>query len=155
MTIRTRGLGPWALAIAIIAAGCATPPPASLDLTDADTTAIRAAWDALIDARNDWDLHETLMTSDFVHLDPRTPALEGVGPWREWVESMDFGDEQSVYTVDEITGSGDMAFIRWTFTGGWTEGGEVVEANGKGISIYQRAPDGAWKLSRNAWNATP
>jgi len=102
----------------------------------------------------DWDAIQQFLTDDFVHLDPRTPSLVGVEAWREWVESMELGDEQGQYIVEEVAGSGDMAYLRWSFNGSWTESGELVETQGKGISIYARMPDGTWRVSRNVWNPT-
>ena len=143
----------WVVAIAISLTGCQASPPASHDLTTTDLAGVRAVWDDMQAVGNDWDAIQQFLTDDFVHLDPRTPPLVGVEAWREWVESMEFGDEQSQYTVEEVAGSGDLAYIRWSFTGSWTESGQLVEIQGKGISIYTRMPDGTWRLSRNVWNA--
>ncbi len=154
MSIRTDRLGPWAVAIMIAFTGCQTPATISHDLTATDLAAVRAIWDDMQTLGTDWDALQQFLTDDFVHLDPRTPQLVGVEAWREWVESMELGDDQSQYTVEEVAGSGDLAYIRWSFSGSWTESGELVESQGKGISIYTRMPDGSWRLSRNAWNAT-
>ena len=142
------------VAVAVVATGCQAPPPASYDLSDADLAAVRAVWDAMEAVGTDWDAVQQFLTDDFVHLDPRTAPLVGVEAWMEWVEAMEFGDDQSQYTVEEVTGSGDLAYIRWSFTGSWTESGQLVESQGKGISIYRRMPDGSWRLSREVWNAT-
>ncbi len=142
------------VAVAVVATGCQAPPPASHDLSDADLAAVRAVWDDMEAAGTDWDAVRQFLTDDFVHLDPRIPSLVGAEAWMDWVESMEFGNDQTQYTVEEIAGSGDLAYIRWSFTGSWTESGELVESQGKGISIYTRMPDGSWRLSRNVWNAT-
>lgn len=155
MSSKSARLGSWILAAAVILAGCEAPPPVSHDLADADVAAIRAAWEELNAVGNDWDAVEGFLTDDFVHLDPRSGPLEGVGPWREWVESMGFGDDESLFTAVEVAGSGDLGYVRWTVAGSWTEHGELMESSGKGISIYQRMSDGSWKLARNAWNVTP
>ena len=152
--MRVRAERLWTVAFVVITAGCQAPATISHDLTDADLAAVRAVWDGMEALGTDWDALQEFLTDDFVHLDPRTPPLVGVEAWREWVESMEFGDDQSQFTVEEVAGSGDLAYIRWSFTGSWTESGELVESQGKGISIYTRVPDGSWRLSRNAWNAT-
>jgi len=141
----------------VIASAACAPATASHDLTDADLAAVRAVWDAIeaSDIASDWAATQQYLTSDFVHLDPRTPPLLGSEAWREWVESMDFGDFQGAYTVEEVAGSGDLAYVRWNFAGSWTEGGERMESEGKGLSLFIRTPDGSWQMSRNAWNATP
>ena len=97
------------VAFAVVATGCQAPPPASHDLSDADLAAVRAVWDDMEAVGTDWDAIQQFLTDDFVHLDPRTPPLVGVEAWMEWVESMEFGDDQTQYTVEEVAGSGDLA----------------------------------------------
>jgi ketosteroid isomerase-like protein len=146
----------WIVLLVIAIAACA-PATASHDLTETDLADIRAVWDAVeaSDLASDWATTQGYLTSDFVHLDPRTAPLLGSEAWLEWVESMDFSDVQGTYTVEEVAGSGDLAYVRWSVTGSWMEGGELVETQGKGLSLFKRMPDGLWKMSRNAWNATP
>ncbi len=54
-----------------------------------------------------------------------------------------------------LTTAGDLAYVMWTFDASWTEAGESVVAQGKGITLFRREPDGSWRMSRNAWNANP
>ena len=152
--MRVRAESLWMVAFVVITTGCQAPATMSHDLTAADLTAVRAVWDDMEALGTDWDALQQFLTDDFVHLDPRSAPLVGVEAWKEWVESMELGDDQTEYTLEEVTGSGDLAYIRWSFTGSWTESGQLVESQGKGISIFRRMPDGSWRLSRNAWNAT-
>ena len=142
------------VAVAVVATGCQAPPPASHDLSDADLAAVRAVWDDMEAVGTDWDALQQFLTDDFVHLDPRAEPLVGIEAWREWVEGMEFGGDDCCYELEEISGSGDLAYIFWTFEGSWTEAGQPVEARTKGISIYRRTADGMWLLSRNVWNPT-
>lgn len=161
MTSPLLTLGRGALPVLVFAlASCAAPepPPMTHDLTQADLDAVRVAWEALTAAElaTDWDASETMMSPDFVHLDPRSTPIEGMEAWRTWVDAMGFGEGSDPgYVAREIAGSGDLAFVYWTFDGGWVEGGEPVEASGKGISIFKRGADGAWRIHRNAWNMDP
>ena len=162
MTIRIHRLGravlPAVLA-ALMSGACAAPapPPVTHDLTDEDLAAVRAVWDALGVAENalDWETVSTMLSPDFVHLDPRSTPIVGVEAWRAWIAAMDFGAGDSGYTVEEIAGSGDLAYVFWTFVGSWTEAGEPMETSGKGLSLFARGADGEWRLTRNAWNANP
>jgi ketosteroid isomerase-like protein len=162
MTTRTHPLGRAALPAvlaALVSVACAAPAsaPVTHDLTDEDLAAVRAVWDAIGEAQAalDWDGVESMLSPDFVHLDPRSTPIVGVDAWREWLVAMDFGAGESGYTVEEIAGSGDLAYMFWTFVGSWTEAGELMETSGKGLSLFARDADGVWRLIRNAWNANP
>jgi len=56
----------------------------------------------------------------------------------------------------EVTVAGDLAIERGVFT--WkvapTLGGSEIEDRGNFLAIWQKQPDGSWKLSRNIWNST-
>ncbi len=155
MSIKVERLTRWTVAVVVVATACQSPPSASHDLSEADLAAVRTLWENLDDDGADWEAISNRLTSDFVHLDPRAEPLIGIDAWREWVEGMDLGGEDCCYELEEISGSGDLAYIVWTFDGSWTEGGELVETRGKGITLFRRIPDGSWRQSRNAWNANP
>ena len=143
---------------ALLLVGCAAPAPVSHDLTQADLDAVRASFNAVLEAegRADWDGLAEFLTDDVVHLDPRLGVIRGKDEWRRWVDAMEFEiTEPSVYRIEEVAGSGDMAYVLWTFTGSWIEGGNPVTARGKGLTVMIRGADGAWKEARNAWNNTP
>ena len=127
-------------------------------LSEADVAAVRRVWEAMEAANTatDWDTYQQHLTQDIVFLDPRIAGpLRGRTAWREWVDSMGFSDPEVRYDVEEISGSGDVAYIVWTGEGRWIEGGEQMEAQGKGLSLFQRETDGAWRMSRSAWNSNP
>ncbi len=126
-------------------------------LSEADLAPVREVWDALIAANRatDWDAFQQHATEDFVHLDPRAPALVGIKAWREWADSVDFGDVDIRFDVDELAGNGDLAYLRSSFAGSWTEGGELMETQGKGLSLFRRLADGSWRISHNVWNSNP
>jgi ketosteroid isomerase-like protein len=125
-------------------------------LTEADVAAVREVWDALLAANTstDFDTFATHCTDDLVHLDPRSDALVGVGPWKEWANAQEFGDVDMTLDVEELSGDGDLAYLRWGMVGTWSEGGEQIQSKGKGISLFRRTPEG-WRLSHNIWNSTP
>ena len=126
-------------------------------LTDADLAIVRRVWDTMAAATkaNDWERYRQHLTQDHVTLDPRIAGpLRGIAAWRAWLDSVDPRPEIR-FTVEEVSGSGDVAYIVWTFGEGWTEGTEQMEAQGKGLSIFQRETDEAWRMSHSAWNSNP
>jgi len=149
------------IALAAVTVGCATeaPPAAGPGQFSAqDRSAVQAAWDAVTaaDRQADWDTSETLMTDDFIHLDPRVSGpLRGRGPWREWVDGMGFGAADVRFAAVDVAGSGDMAYVVWTLEGSFAERGETVMISAKGMSLFERQDDGRWLLAANAWNANP
>ncbi len=147
-TLANRVLVPLALSAAL-ASGCTT----NFALSDTDLAAVRAAWDAIdeADRATDWDTLEGLLTSDFKHLTPRTAIIRGRGEWRAFVEASAISDVEINYTVDEIGGSGDLAYVIWSYRGTYTEGGARISTPGKGMSLFRRQPDSKWLNSRNAW----
>ena len=67
---------------------------------------------------------------------------------------MDVSDVEGTFNVEDVSGSGDVAYLVWTFDASWAEDGEKMEAQGKGLSLFRREADG-WRLSHSAWNANP
>ena len=127
-------------------------------LTEADLTAVREVWDTMEAASmaTDWDTYQQHVTQDLVALDPRVAGpLRGRTAWREWIDSIGFGNPEIQFNVEEVSGSGDVAFIFWTGEGRWIEGGEQMEAQGKGLNLFRREVDGSWRLSHSAWNPNP
>ena len=127
-------------------------------LTEADVAAVREVWDTMEAATfaTDWDTYEQHLTQDIVFLDPRIAGpLRGRAAWREWVDTVDFSDVEGAFTVEEVSGGGDLAYMVLTFDASWVEDGEKIEAKGKGLSLLRREDDGSWRMSHNAWNANP
>ncbi len=127
-------------------------------LTEADLAAVRKVWDTMEAASiaTDWDTYQQHLTSDFVNLDPRLAGpLRGRAAWREWADTVDFSDVEGTFTVEDISGSGNVAYLVWTFDASWVEDSEKIEAQGKGLSLFRREADGSWRLSHSSWNANP
>ena len=127
-------------------------------LTEADLAAVRKVWDTMEAAQmaTDWDAYQQHLTKDIVALDPRIAGpLRGRTAWREWADTMDVSDVEGTFNVEDVSGSGDVAYLVWTFDASWAEDGEKIEAQGKGLSLFRREADGSWRLSHSAWNANP
>ncbi len=127
-------------------------------LTEADVAAVREVWDAMLVANfaTDWDTYFQHVTEDVVVLDPRIKGpLRGIAATREWIESADVSNPDGSFTIEQISGSGDVACVVFAFEARWMEGGEQLDAQGKGLSLFQRGSDGTWRMSHIAWYANP
>ncbi len=67
----------------------------------------------------------------------------------------EYGTTEVHNTAEEIIVCGDCAFVRGTHTVTFAlkVGGESIRDNGKSITIWQRQPDGSWKLYRGIYNS--
>lgn len=152
--MRARALGATLaiLVTVVLASGCGSGA-----LSASDRAAVQEAWDAVAaaDIAADLEATEALITDDFVHIDPRVAGpLSGRAEWRAWADSLDFGAGEGGYEVEEIGGSGSLAYVVWTGRSSWMQGGQRQEASFKGMSVFRKEADGSWKLARNAWNPT-
>lgn len=55
----------------------------------------------------------------------------------------------------EIDGSGDLAFVRGTFTLAFDYDGESYENSGKYVSILRKQADGNWLITHHMWDDFP
>ena len=127
-------------------------------LTDVDVAAVQEVWDTMQAANMamDWTTFAAHMTDDHITLDPRIGGpLKGLSAWRSWVDAMDVSDPDGSFTVEQVAGDGDLACVVWTFGARWMENGVQMDAEGKGMSLFRRESDGAWRMSHNAWNMNP
>ena len=129
------------------------------DQNKADLAAITKAGQQMVAAIEGDDIESILSgaTTDVVQMAPNEPILvDDTARLRAWHQ-----DRVSAFTthmdfsVDEICVSGDWAFERWStiFTLTPRDGGSPIEDVVKGIWIWQRQPDGAWKLARSIFNS--
>ena len=115
-------------------------------LLDEDTTALNAGDAVGLVA---------LYTEDVVLMPPDELAVIGKEARRAFLQT--FFDQYTLElarSTEEVVVADDWAFARSTQTSTLTpkDGGEPIERSGKVIHIYQRQPDGSWKLARAIWN---
>lgn len=105
----------------------------------------------------DSEAYVALITDDAVLLPPNSPPVSGKEAIRAWNERMSaqFRIERYEPVDDEVIVMDGWAFRRARFT--WTVssagGGAPVTDSGKFMIIYQRQPDGSWKVARDIWNS--
>jgi len=106
----------------------------------------------------DMDGYRAVLTDDAVFLPPNSHPKEGQ-ELREWLRAFvdGFRAEWSSYVSTEVVESGDTAYHSFTYT--WRlhprAGGEPITASGKGVHLLRRGSDGAWRIAREIWNASP
>jgi len=104
----------------------------------------------------DMDAFLTLVTDDFILMEPNRPAIVGKEAFRELFQS--FFDEYSLQDTkvvpEEIRIAGDWAYSRGSFSGTIIpkDGGDPIPMTSKWICIYERQADGSWKISRDISN---
>jgi len=98
-----------------------------------------------------------LIADDAVLMPPNAPAVIGKDAIRSWnaLMSQQFRFQAYKPVDDELVVAGKWAFRR--ATADWTlapvAGGEPIRDSGKFIIIYERQPDGSWRVARDIWNS--
>lgn len=98
-----------------------------------------------------------LWTDDGVQMFPGAPALAGKGT----IEASAVAYFETISMVEfeiwneEVESFGDWAFARGNYhwAGDPKDGGERVQFEGKYLTIFQRQPDGSWKIYRDCFNS--
>jgi len=127
---------------------------------DEDLAAITAFNKRYLGAINDEDIKtlSSLTTEGHVMLMPNRPPLEGKAANDEAngraFEQFQFDEEW--HPVETVI-SGDLAFQRGTYTTKATPraGGESRSISGNFLRIYQRQPNGDWRMTRDTFNSVP
>jgi uncharacterized protein (TIGR02246 family) len=125
---------------------------------EVDKEAINAWYERYVANNNagDFDSFGTFWTEDIVWLPPDAPVVIGKEAILDYARP--FFELYSIHqeiTVEEITVSGKIAFVRHIATEKYSpkEEGESIESNGKGIFIFQRQNDGTWICTHAIWNS--
>ncbi len=150
----TRTLG---LAVAtLLVAGCSDPVlPTFAD----DLAAITAFNERYLQSINEEDIAtlSSLTTDGHVMLPPNSEPVVG----KSANDAMNGGAFQrynfsETWTPVETVIDGGLAFQRGTFTTIATPkaDGDRLEVNGSFLRIYQRQPDGEWRMTRDMFNSS-
>jgi len=125
---------------------------------DADLIALRRATAALVAAVNASDVSKVLevWAADGMLMPPGHPQVHGRAALLEYFSSLfrraRFAFE---FVSSDIELAADVAFERVSYTvTTWPSSGQSpVEDAGKGLHVYRRQRDGAWKLQIDIWNS--
>ena len=145
----------WAVAAAAMIAGARSVSAAGAEDARAEILRLDAQWLQAVQAR-DVERALSFWADDAVVYPPGGPAVVGKAAIREFVlKSLAApGFTISWKTTDVVVaGGGDMAYgtvtNRVTVDG---PDGKSVVLDGKGVTVWRRGKDGAWKCVVDIWN---
>lgn len=122
-----------------------------------DLGQVRAQFDAYnaAFAASDADALAAWYADDAVRIDPDEPIETGVAAIQADLATF-FADNDYVLdevTTDDVQASGNLAVIRATFREHWTPkaGGDTMQQTGRWITVWERQPDGTWKITMDMW----
>jgi ketosteroid isomerase-like protein len=139
----------------VVAAGCSARASESAvaEFTPADSAAIRASGDKWVSTSlsRDFAAWGTTVTSDVVMYPPNSKPVLGRDAAVAFVTAFPTIEQFNI-NVDEVTGIGDVAYDRGTFTmQAKLPNGMVVHDTGSFFSVFRRQPDNSWQHSRVMW----
>lgn len=107
--------------------------------------------------RGDADSYVALFTDDAVVMPPSGSPIRGHAALRSWLQDV---HDQSAFAGGEIRSLATIPVLGWAWelyeakrTLAPKAGGEAVEERYRGMHIYQRQPDGTWRIAQDIWNA--
>ena len=138
-------------------AGCGSSDPPRPSLED-DLAAIAAFNARYLQAINDEDIAalSALTTQGHIMLAPNRAPIVGKAANDELngnaFEQFDFDE---TWTPEETVVAGDWAYQRGTFTvrAAPKAGGDVRDVRGSFLRIYERQPNGEWRMTRDMFNS--
>lgn len=145
------------LAVATVVA--CQPAAAPAGLPDADKAAIQAATDSaearFNAATKDWNAHvAAYYTEDAVVLAPNMPSVSGRQNIAQFMGSFPAPSNVN-FTVDEVEGHGDLAYVKGTFEMDFTPPGATAPVHDKGkyLEVWKKQADGSWKVAHDMFNS--
>jgi len=127
------------------------------ELTKADLIAMRAAARSYADAwlTNDADTVMATFVDEPVLSPSGLPYLEGQDAARNFwfpVDSPTTKVTEFELTEIEITGSGNLGYVRFTFSLAFEYDGGSYKNHGKYVTILRKAPDDQWRITHHIWD---
>jgi len=130
------------------------------DLDDADLERMRDAARSYADAwlTNDADTVMATFVDEPVLSPSGLPYLEGQSAAREFWFPVDAPPTRVTnfeLTEIEVSGSGDLGYVRGTFHLGFEYDGSSYENRGKYVTILRKTPHGRWRITHHIWDDLP
>jgi ketosteroid isomerase-like protein len=128
--------------------------------TDAERSAILDTIDREVAAMAQGDMNAFggVLAADAVFLPPNTEAKAGAD-LRTWLGTFlrDFAVEWLRFEHGDVAADGILGFHTYEYEWRVTPrgGGASTIGHGKGLHVLRRQADGAWKILREVWNASP
>ena len=129
---------------------------------EADITAIKEMLNryALITNAGDWDRWISLWADDGVQMPPDDPARIGKEQIRAGMKPLfdQLNLDIVIQSIEDARIYGDLGFTRCIYTLKATPkaGGETIDVmpEGKALTLYERQPDGSWKIVCDCFNSS-
>ena len=129
---------------------------------EADITAIKEMLNryALITNAGDWDRWISLWADDGVQMPPDDPARIGKEQIRAGMKPLfdQLNLDIVIHRIEDARIYGDLGFTRCIYTLKATPkaGGETIDVmpEGKALTLYERQPDGSWKIVYDCFNSS-
>ena len=129
---------------------------------EADITAIKEMLNryALITNAGDWDRWISLWADDGVQMPPDDAARIGKEQIRAGMKPLfdQLNLDIVIHRIEDARIYGDLGFTRCTYTLKATPkaGGETIDVmpEGKALTLYERQPDGSWKIVYDCFNSS-
>ena len=151
-----------AAGIAVVLVACSTPPTRTTDATrtTADLAAITAFNARYLKSINDGDIATLSSLTDEGHMmigAGRPPTVGKAANDAANGRTFEQFKIDETWTVLESIIDRNLAYQRGTFTVGATPkaGGPARNTTGKFVRIYQRQPDGSWRMTRDVLLSDP
>lgn len=135
------------LGIAAVACGSAGGPSVMMDT---DKTLIRASLDtftAYIVTHRD-SMAANMYAENATMMPPNQPMVQGRANIRAWIKSVP-SIQRFIASPIEISGRGDLAYVRGTYSIVWLAGGDE---RGKFLEVRRREKDGRWLIVADIFN---
>jgi uncharacterized protein (TIGR02246 family) len=133
-------------AVLLAAAACGSRSDA---LTDADRDAIRTATQSYVkaDEARDADAMMQIIAEGVVYMPPGSQPLVGRESIRAFFKRHPW--DTLAETPAEIEGRLDVAIVRGKYTGA----AQGTALSGYYMEVWQKQPDGVWRITRKVWNS--
>ena len=130
------------------------------DLDDADLERMREAARSYADAwlTNDADTVMATFVDEPVLSPSGLPYLEGQNAARAFWFPVDAPPTRVTkfeLTEIEVSGSGDLGYVRGTFRLGFEYDGSSYKNHGKYVTILRKTPHGRWRITHHIWDDLP
>jgi len=135
--------------------GLAACQPQSQNLSTSDINAIRIASDAWVETynRNDWSELASLFSEDATMMPPNSASVRGRTAIALWEADNESGF-RIVFDIQEINGTGDMAYVRGRACTFIPMGnGEFGVDVGKFLEIRKKQSNGEWLIQADIFNS--
>ena len=137
------------LLVSVIFFSCKSPSPSVLTESDKQyikdlTNSVQDGWN-----RGERETYVNRFTTDAIYMAPNMETIVGKDAIRTFTNS--FPEVKIHFSVIEIMGSADYAYVRGAFT--VTNPADTLLDKGKFLSVWKKFPDDKWLLTHDIFSS--